>query len=130
VPALVLIVDDHFDNRSIYRSLLTHLGYEVVEATDGNEAIEVAHARQPQVILMDMSLPGRDGWSATRALKDDPATAHIPVIALTAHVSEEHRDRARVAGCDAYIPKPVVPRVVAETIRQFAAPDWVDDGAA
>jgi two-component system cell cycle response regulator DivK len=123
VSALVLIVDDHFDNRSIYRALLTHLGYEVVEAADGDEAIEVAHARQPNVILMDMSLPGRDGWSATRALKDDPATAHIPVIALTAHVSDEHRNRALAAGCDAYIPKPVVPRVVAETIRQFAAAD-------
>ena len=119
---LVLIVDDHYDNRSIYRALLTHLGYDVVEAGDGDEAIEIAQARQPRIILMDMSLPGRDGWSATRALKDDPTTAHIPVIALTAHVSEEYRERAKAAGCDAYIAKPVIPRTVAHTIEQLIGP--------
>jgi two-component system, cell cycle response regulator DivK len=122
LSSLVLIVDDHFDNRSIYRALLTHLGYEVAEAADGDEAVQAAKDRQPNVILMDMSLPGRDGWSATRAIKDDPATAHIPVIALTAHVSEEYRLKAKAAGCDAYVAKPVIPRVVADTIRQFAEP--------
>src|SRR5688500_3822425 len=105
VSPLVLIVDDHIDNRVIYRSLLVHIGYEVVEAADGDEAIEVAMARLPDAILMDMSLPGRDGWSATRALKADPSTAHIPVIALTAHASEENKARAEHAGVDSYITK-------------------------
>ena len=127
---LVLIVDDHYDNRAIYRSLLTHLGYDVAEAEDGDEAIEVARTQQPQIILMDMSLPGRDGWSATRALKDDPTTAHIPVIALTAHVSDEYRERAKAAGCDASIAKPVVPRTVAETIQKLIGGGRSESGAA
>src|SRR5688500_1558113 len=119
VSPLVLIVDDHIDNRVIYRSLLVHIGYEVVEAADGDEAIEVAMARLPDAILMDMSLPGRDGWSATRALKADPSTAHIPVIALTAHAAEEDRLRAEQAGCDAYVTKPAIPREVAEQLQRF-----------
>lgn len=120
--SLVLIVDDNFDNRSIYRSLLSYLGYEVAEATDGNEAIEMATSLHPDVILMDMSLPVRDGWSATRELKNDSSTAEIPIIAFSAHASTEHRARAEAAGCDAYVAKPVVPSEVAETIRRFTEP--------
>ena len=116
---LVLIVDDHQDNRFIYRSMLVHLGYRVAEAGDGNQAITMARAEQPDAILMDMSLPGLDGWSATRALKDDPATAAIPVIALTAHVSERHRGEAMAAGCDAYLGKPVAPRQVEAEVRRL-----------
>jgi CheY-like chemotaxis protein len=118
----VLIVDDNYDNRAIYRSLLSHLGYEVIEASDGDGAIAVATEAHPDVILMDMSLPGRDGWSATRAIKDAPETASIPIIAFSAHASAEHRERAAQAGCDAYVAKPVVPREVAETIGRFAKP--------
>ena len=116
---LVLIVDDHFDNRAIYRSLLVHLGYEVVEAVDGDEAIAIARSRQPDAILMDMSLSGRDGWSATRVLKSDSGTARIPVIALTAHATEGDRQRALSAGCDAYVAKPATPRVVAEEVGRL-----------
>jgi two-component system cell cycle response regulator DivK len=119
VSQLVLIVDDHFDNRAIYRTILVHLGYDVVEAVDGDEAIAMAGARHPDVILMDMTLPGRDGWSATRALKAAPATAGIPVIALTAHATEEDRQKALSAGCDAYIAKPATPRVVAEEVARL-----------
>jgi CheY-like chemotaxis protein len=99
--------------------MLEHLGYRVAEAGDGNQAIAMARAEQPDAILMDMSLPGLDGWSATRALKDDPATASIPVIALTAHVSEQHRGEAMSAGCDAYLRKPVAPRQVEEEVRRL-----------
>jgi two-component system cell cycle response regulator DivK len=119
VSHLVLIVDDHFDNRAIYRSIFVHLGYEVVEAVDGDEAITMAGARHPDVILMDMTLPGRDGWSATRALKAAPTTAGIPIIALTAHASEADREKALAAGCDAYLPKPAMPRAVADEVARL-----------
>jgi two-component system cell cycle response regulator DivK len=119
VSQLVLIVDDHFDNRAIYRTIFVHLGYEVVEAVDGDEAIAMAGARHPDVILMDMTLPGRDGWSATRALKAAPTTAGIPIIALTAHATEADREKAMAAGCDAYLPKPAMPRAVADEVARL-----------
>jgi two-component system cell cycle response regulator DivK len=119
VSSLVLIVDDHPDNRFVYRSLLVHRGYQVIEAGNGREAITVATERHPDAILMDMSLPGIDGWEATRVLKANPDTRDIPILALTAHVSEEHRRKAEDAGCDGYITKPVLPAVVANEVERL-----------
>jgi CheY-like chemotaxis protein len=103
----VLIVEDNEMNRDMLARRLRRRGYRVLFALDGEQAIQVAYREQPHLILMDMSLPGVDGWQATARLKADAATAHIPVIALTAHVMSGDRDRALEAGCDEYEPKPV-----------------------
>lgn len=116
---LVLIVDDHADNRRIYTAMLLHLGYRVIEAEDGEAALALVRSARPDVVLMDMGLPGRmDGWAATAALKGDEATAGVPVIALTAHALPEHETRAAAVGCAAFLAKPVEPRTVAEQVRK------------
>lgn len=114
----VLLVEDNPDNRAIYSIVLRHHGFEVVEATNGEDGIETARARLPHLILMDVSMPGIDGWEATRRLKADPATAGIPVIALTAHAMAEDRRKATEAGCDSYLAKPIEPRRVLEEVRR------------
>ena len=86
---------------------LERKGFEVLLAVDGREGVELARTQSPDVILMDMRLPDLDGWSATRALKEDAATRHIPVIALTAHAMDRDRDSALAAGCDDFDTKPV-----------------------
>ena len=90
----VLLVEDNEDNRTIYTTILRHCGHEVAEAGTGEEGIRLARELRPAVILMDVAMPGIDGWEATRRLKADPETAHIPVIALTAHAMAEDRQRA------------------------------------
>ncbi len=102
----ILLVEDNEMNRDMLRRRLERIGYEVDEVGDGAEAL-VRAAAAPALILMDMSLPGMDGWEATRRLKADPATASIPVIALTAHVMAGDRERAIAAGCDEFETKPV-----------------------
>ena len=114
----ILLVEDHEDNRNIYRTILEHYGYQVVIAMDGQSGIRLAREEQPDLILMDLSIPVVDGWEATRRLKGDAATRAIPVIALSAHALEEDRLRARQAGCDGYLAKPVEPKkVLAEVAR-------------
>ena len=103
----ILYVEDNEDNVYMLTRRLTRKGYEVITAGDGAEGIARAKADDPSLILMDLSLPVMDGWAATRALKADEATRHIPVIALSAHAMEEHRDEAMAAGCDDYDTKPV-----------------------
>lgn len=123
----ILLVEDNEDNRTIYRTILEHVGYTVVEAADGEEGIRQARERLPDLILMDVSIPKINGWDATRTLKGDDATKHIPIIALTAHALEQDRQRAREAGCDGYLAKPIPPREVIEEVRRFldrsAAPE-------
>jgi len=102
----ILLVEDNEMNRDMLRRRLERIGYEVDEVGDGAEAL-VRAAAAPALILMDMSLPGMDGWEATRRLKSDPATASIPVIALTAHVMAGDRERAIAVGCDEFETKPV-----------------------
>ena len=102
----ILLVEDNEMNRDMLRRRLERIGYEVDEVGDGAEAL-VRAAAAPALILMDLSLPGMDGWEATRRLKADPATASIPVIALTAHVMAGDRERAIAAGCDEFETKPV-----------------------
>lgn len=103
----ILYVEDNEDNIYMLTRRLTRKGFEVITAGDGKEGIARAKADDPELILMDLSLPVMDGWAATRALKADDTTKHIPVIALSAHAMDEHRDEAMEAGCDDYDTKPV-----------------------
>lgn len=104
--AQILIVEDAPDNRTIAELILLDAGHTVTSVGDGASALNVAASLQPDVILMDLSLPRLDGWEATRRLKQNPATCTIPVIAFTAHALPNDLDRARAAGCDAVIAKP------------------------
>lgn len=119
---LVLVVDDYEDARELYAESLLVLGFRVATAGNGVEAVEKARALGPDVILMDLSLPGIDGWEATRLLKCDDLTRHIPVVALTGHAPEHAAERARSAGCDRLLIKPALPdQVVAEVRRAMAS---------
>jgi CheY-like chemotaxis protein len=108
----ILLVEDNEDNRDMLSRRLIRKGYDVSLASDGSEGVSLA-AGQPDLILMDMSLPVLDGWEATRRIKTDPATGGIPIIALTAHAMSDDRDKAVAAGCDDYDTKPVdLPRLL------------------
>jgi CheY-like chemotaxis protein len=107
VTKRLLLVEDNELNRDMLSRRLGRRGYEVLLAGDGREALTVASDELPDAILMDMSLPEIDGWEATRRLKADPATAAIPVLALTAHAMAGDREKALAAGCDDYETKPV-----------------------
>jgi CheY-like chemotaxis protein len=117
----VLLVEDNEDNRTIYTTILRHVGHDVIEASNGEDGIRLALERQPNVILMDVAMPGIAGWEATRRLKGDPQTARIPVIALTAHAMAEDRQRAVDAGCEGYLAKPIEPRRVVEEVARMLA---------
>jgi len=113
--AKILLVEDNDMNRDMLTRRLERRGYQVVVALDGAEGMAMAAAEAPDVILMDMSLPVMDGWEATRRLKSDPATALIPVIALTAHAMAGDRERAAEVGCDDYDTKPIeLPRLLSK----------------
>ena len=103
----ILLVEDNEMNRDMLSRRLQRKGYEVVLALDGQSGVEMTQTQAPDLVLMDMSLPVLDGWEATRRLKADPATRHIPVIALTAHAMSSDREKAIEAGCDDYDTKPV-----------------------
>jgi two-component system cell cycle response regulator DivK len=103
----LLLVEDNEMNRDMLARRLEKRGFQIVIAVDGLVGIEKARAEMPDLILMDMSLPGLDGWQASRQLKSDNATARIPIIALTAHAMAEDRERALAAGCDEFETKPV-----------------------
>lgn len=103
----ILIVEDNEANMRLARLLLVNAGYTVLWAADAETGLTLAREQQPALILMDIQLPGMDGLAATRMLKQDPHTAHIPVIALTAMAMKEDREKARLAGCDAYVSKPL-----------------------
>jgi CheY-like chemotaxis protein len=121
----ILLVEDNEMNRDMLSRRLIRKGFDVDLAEDGQQGIDAARATRPDLILMDMSLPVLDGWEATRQLKDDPATASIPVLALTAHASEADRDQAMAAGCDDFDTKPIeLPRLLEkiEALLQRATP--------
>ena len=103
----ILLVEDNEMNRDMLSRRLERQGYEVVVAADGQQGLLMAEVEKPALILMDMSLPELDGWEATRRLKAEAATRHIPVIALTAHAMVNDREKAYAAGCDDYDTKPV-----------------------
>jgi CheY-like chemotaxis protein len=114
----ILLIEDNEDNRLVYRTILDHFGFVVLEAADGEEGIRRARADSPDLILMDVSIPKIDGWEATRQLKADPSTSSIPIIALTAHALATDRAKAQEAGCDGYLAKPVEPRKVVEEVQK------------
>lgn len=103
----ILIVEDNEMNRDMLSRRLARRGFDVHLAVDGDEGISLASTVGPDIVLMDIALPGFDGYEATRRLKANPETAHIPVIALTSHAMSGDRDRALAAGCDAYDTKPI-----------------------
>ena len=119
----VLLVDDYPDARDMYGEYLQFSGFEIVEATNGLEAIERALDSQPDVILMDLSLPVMDGWEAMRHLKADRRTAGIPVVALTGHALDGISDGAKQAGCDAFVTKPCLPGDLLSEIRKVIGGD-------
>jgi CheY-like chemotaxis protein len=120
---LILVVDDYEDAREMYAEYLRFCGFRVAEARNGNEALEQAFALMPDLILMDLSLPGMDGWEATRQLKADERTRQIPVVALTGHALAGASDGARKAGCDSFVTKPCLPDdLVVEVRRMLSLP--------
>jgi two-component system cell cycle response regulator DivK len=109
----ILLVEDNEMNRDMLSRRLERKGYSVTMAVDGEQAVAMAHSEIPALILMDMSLPIIDGWEATRRVKADERTKHIPIIALTAHAMQGDEQKAREAGCDDYDTKPVeLPRLL------------------
>lgn len=109
----ILLVEDNEMNRDMLSRRLLRKGYEVVLALDGQSGVEMTQTEAPDLVLMDMSLPVLDGWEATRRLKANSATQHIPIIALTAHAMSSDRDKALEAGCDDYDTKPIeLPRLL------------------
>ena len=118
---LILIVEDQSELRALYVQQLVISGFDVIEAGDGAEAITCSTAQFPDVILMDLCLPILDGWEATRQLKADSRTAHIPVVALTAHDGSGELQRATSAGCDWFVPKPCPPDALITEVRRILA---------
>ena len=118
---LVLVVEDYQDAREMYAAYLQFSGYRVVEATNGVEAIEKTIELLPDIILMDLALPKMDGWEATRRLKTDERTKHIPIVALTGHALAGYAEGARQAGCDAFVTKPCLPDALVAEIQRMLA---------
>jgi two-component system cell cycle response regulator DivK len=116
---LILVVDDYQDAREMYAEYLQFSGFRVAEARNGNEAVEQAFALLPDLILMDLSLPGKDGWEATKELKADTRTRHIPIVALTGHALAGASDGARKAGCDSFVTKPCLPDDLVVEVRRM-----------
>ena len=115
----ILVIEDHEDNRRILRDLLTSAGYEPLEAVTGEEGVALAETHRPDLILMDIQLPGLDGYEATRRIKANPALRHIPVIAVTSYALSGDDVKAREAGCDAYVTKPFSPRALLAKVREY-----------
>jgi CheY-like chemotaxis protein len=114
---LILLAEDFEDARELYRDYLEFSGFRVQTANNGREAIERALALQPDIILMDASMPVLDGWEATRRLKADPKTRHIPILALTAHAFDDARREAKEVGCDGFVTKPCLPDDLVTRVR-------------
>jgi two-component system cell cycle response regulator DivK len=116
---LILVVDDYQDAREMYAEYLQFSGFRVAEARNGNEAVEQAFALKPDLILMDLSLPGMDGWEATRRLKADDRTKRIPIVALTGHALAGASEGAKRAGCDSFVTKPCLPDDLVVEVRRM-----------
>ncbi len=129
----VLLVEDNDDNRIIYATALRYAGYRVLEAITGTEGVAHARNSKPDLILMDISVPELDGWEATAILKADPATHHIPIIAVTAHALPGDQERSIAVGCDGYLAKPITPAaLLREVDHRFGrtTPSYVPPGSA
>ena len=109
-PPVVLVVDDFVDNREMYGEYLEHIGFRILEAADGQTAIDIARQERPAAIVMDLSLPVLDGWEATRILRADPRTRDIPIVVLTGHAVRSQKQRARDCGATLVLTKPCPPK--------------------
>jgi two-component system cell cycle response regulator DivK len=118
---LVLIVDDYEDNREMYSQYLQFAGMRVAEAANGKEALSKTAELMPDLIVMDLSLPGVDGWQATRMIKQDPKTHDVLVLALTGHALEGASQGAKDAGCDGFLTKPCLPEDLCREIQRMLA---------
>jgi len=119
VGKIILIVEDEPKNLKLFRDLLQRFGFETVEATDGEQGVELAREKKPDLILMDIMMPKMDGLEATRLLKADATTKRIPIIALTSYAMKGDRERTIEAGCDGYIAKPVDIQELLKAVGQF-----------
>jgi len=115
----ILVIEDQEDNRQIVRDLVTASGYELIEATTGEEGLEVAARERPDLILMDIQLPGIDGYEVTRRIKANPKLSKIPIIAVTSYALSGDDKKAFAAGCDSYVTKPYSPRLLLAKIREY-----------
>ena len=115
----ILVVEDQADNRRILRDLLNSVGYEILEAVTGDEGVTLATTQHPDLILMDIQLPGMDGYEATRRIKADPALHHIPIIAVTSYALSGDDAQAFAAGCDSYVANPFSPRALLAKVREY-----------
>ena len=115
----ILVVEDQEDNRQILRDLLSSTDYEIVEAENGQEAIDAVAKQKPDLILMDIQLPVMDGYEATRRIKANPDWKSIPIIVVTSYALSGDAEKARAAGCDDYVTKPYSPRQLLAKIREF-----------
>jgi len=115
----VLVIEDHEENRRIVRLLLGSAGIDMIEAVTGEEGVAKAEQERPDLILMDIQLPGLDGYEATRRIKGNPALRHIPIIVVTSYALSGDDVKAFEAGCDAYVTKPFVPRELLAKVREY-----------
>jgi two-component system cell cycle response regulator DivK len=116
---VVLVVEDNERNLKLVRDVLSFAGFEVVEARTGEEGVALARSHRPDVVLMDLQLPGIDGMEALRELRDSPDTATLPVVALTALAMKDDRERVREAGFDGYLEKPISVSLLPDQVRGF-----------
>jgi CheY-like chemotaxis protein len=128
--SLILVVDDNDAGVLLTRSVLEFEGFRVDSASSSEEVLERLHARTPDLILMDVQLPGQNGLSLTRQLKADPATAAIPIVALTAHAMAQDREQALLAGCSGYISKPINTRTLSDQLQEFLPGDRLESGVS
>ena len=124
----VLVVEDNDANMELATDLLEVAGFEVLQAPTAEIAIDLARSQMPDVIVMDIGLPGMNGLEATRILKNDPVARAIPIIASTSHAMKGDREKALAAGCDGYLTKPLDTRTFASTIKQFSSSGKSDEG--
>jgi two-component system, cell cycle response regulator DivK len=115
----ILVIEDTEDNRLIVGDLLANAGYEMIEAVDGLQGVATAEREQPDLILMDIQLPGIDGYEATRRIRAIPALARVPIIAVTSYALSGDEAKTREAGCDGYVAKPYSPRQLLAKIREY-----------
>ena len=117
--ATILYVEDNVDNRTLVRRILMAEGYNLLEAVNASQALDILKSTQPNLILMDINMPDMDGYSLTAKIKGTPGLASIPIIALTANVMRGDRERSLEAGCDGYIQKPIDIDMLSEQIERF-----------
>ena len=116
---LVMYVEDHYEDQVFVRRVIEAMGHEVVEAGTGLDILEIAAERNPDLIIMDINLPGMNGLEVTAKLKEDKKLAHIPIVALTINLMKEDEQRCLEAGCDEYLPKPISVSALRKTIERY-----------